>query len=96
MYKNEHIKITAEKFGGMENAMEYAWVHDWLDEIAKTGININKHRQYRHHEKALEDQFVPFIEKFHPEANLNLALSIARQHIMDDLGAIPRDELDFF
>lgn len=63
MYRQEHIQITAEKFGGMKVALEYAWVHDWLDEMARSGISLLKHRQYRHHEKALNDQFVPFVKK---------------------------------
>lgn len=63
MYRQEHVESTAEKFGGMEIALEYAWVHDWLDEMVRLGVSLLKHRQYRHHEKALNDQFIPFVKK---------------------------------
>ncbi len=95
MYKKTHIKRTAEKFGGMEVAHQYAWVHDWLDEIAHSGVSLLKHRQYRHHEKAINNQLIPFVETNYPEADMDLAIQIARQHIIDDLGVVPSSEIDF-
>lgn len=96
MHRHEHIESTAEKFGGMEISLEYAWVHDWLDAMVGLGVSLLKHRQYRHHEKALKEQFIPFIEKNYPEADEDLAVQIARQHIIDDMFVIPKSEADFF
>ena len=95
MFRSGHIKSTAEKFGGKKIAESYEWVHDWLDSVAQRGVKLNKHRQYRHHERALRDEFISFIKDHHAETDMDLALQIARQHILDDLGCIPENEIDF-
>lgn len=94
MYKEEHIERTSELFG-REIAMQYAWVHVWLDDMVRLGVSLLKHRQYRHHEKALNEQFIPFVQQSHPQADLELALKIARQHIIDDMFFVPKSEADF-
>ena len=94
MHKNEHLLNTAEFFGGMEVAKKYGWVHDWLDEMVTKGVSILEHRKYRHHEKGLRE-FEAFARKAFPKADIQLALKIARQHILDDMGFMPRDETEY-
>jgi hypothetical protein len=94
MYIKEHIQRTKDLYGE-QIANEYTWVHDWLDEMAQRGISLLKHRQYRHHEKALKEQFVPFIKANYPEAEIEVALNVAKLHITDDEGEIPKSELDY-
>lgn len=92
MHKRDHLLITAALFGGQKVAERYAWVHDWLDELANRGVSLLKHRQYRHHGKALDTEFVLFMATRRPDADRTLARKIAEQHILDDMTLIPPDE----
>jgi hypothetical protein len=82
MLRAEHIKSIAEKFD-KEIAREYEWVHDWLDGCVAKGISLKKHRQYRHHEKGLKELEI-FSQSERPDANLEIVLKVARQHIIDE------------
>lgn len=93
MLKPEHIKSIAEKFD-KEIAKEYEWVHDWLDGCAAKGISLKKHRQYRHHENGLKD-LKKFLQRERPDADLEIAMKVARQHIIDDIGHVPENEAEF-
>jgi len=93
MIRADHIKSIAEEFDG-DIAREYTWVHDWLDEFAVKGISLRKHRQYRHHEEALKD-LEKFARKKHPRSDIEIVLKVARQHIRDDMGHVPENEVEF-
>jgi hypothetical protein len=89
----QHAARSAERFGGVE--ADYQAIHDWLD-ASKAHMPDLRHRALRHHSEGI----------FLCEAIFGAAVTnsqgkrvpvrqIAEQHVMDDLGWIPRSRTGF-